>query len=52
MSGNILLKKGLVVAVILLFISVSVIPSTGTVVEKKFSMPTNYDGNTLSFVIG
>jgi len=33
------------VAVILLFIGMSVIPSTGTVVEKKFTMPT-YSGNT------
>ncbi len=47
MSGNILLKKGLVVAVILLFISVSVIPSTGTNTVKKSTIPTFYDGNTL-----
>jgi len=39
-------KKGFTFAVILLFISVSVIPSTGTVTEKKFSM-TFYDGDTL-----
>jgi len=47
MDKNSLVKKELVVAVILLFISVSVIPSTAAMVEKKFSMPTNYDGNTL-----
>jgi len=42
------IKKGVVVAVILLFVSVSVVPSTGTnVVEKKSTMPTFYDGNTL-----
>jgi len=40
-------KKGLVVAVIFLFISVSVISSTAIVVDKQFSMPTNYDGDTL-----
>lgn len=40
-------KKGLAVAIILLFISVSVIPSTATMVEKKSTMPTNYDGDTL-----
>ncbi|MBA7636880.1 hypothetical protein ES703_44508 [subsurface metagenome] len=47
MEGNNLIKKGVVVAVILLFISVSVIPSTGTTVVKKSTMPTFYDGNTL-----
>ena len=47
MEGNNLINKGVVVAVILLFISVSVIPSTGTIVEKKSTMPTFYDGNTL-----
>ena len=36
-------KKGLVVAVILLFISVSVIPSAGTVIDKKSTVPTNGD---------
>jgi len=41
------IKKGVVVAVTLLFISVSVIPSTGTVVEKKYIKPTFYDGKTL-----
>ena len=40
------IKKGVVVAVILLFIGMNVVPSTGTVVEKKFTMPTN-DGNIL-----
>ena len=40
------IKKGVVVAVILLFISVSVIPSTGTnIVEKSSAM--SFDGNTL-----
>ncbi|MCK5261179.1 MAG: right-handed parallel beta-helix repeat-containing protein, partial [Thermoplasmatales archaeon] len=38
--GNNLIKKGVVVAVILLFVSVSVIPSTGTTVVKKSTMPT------------
>ncbi|GAG78228.1 unnamed protein product, partial [marine sediment metagenome] len=46
MSGISLDKKGLVVAVILLFIGVSVVPSTGTVIEKK-STPIFYDGNIL-----
>jgi len=41
-----IVRKVLTVAVILLFIGVS-IPSTGTVVEKKFTMPTFYDGNIL-----
>jgi len=41
-----MMKKLLAVAVILLFISVSVIPSTGTVVEKKPTMST-LDGKTL-----
>ena len=47
MSRTSLIKKGLVAAVILLFISVSVIPSTATVVEKKSIMLTFYDGDTL-----
>jgi len=42
-----IVRKVLTVAVILLFIGMSVIPSTGTVVEKKSAMLTNYDGNTL-----
>ena len=42
-----IVRMALAVAIILLFIGVSVIPSTGTVVEKKSTMPTNYDGNTL-----
>lgn len=41
-----IIRKVLVIAVILLFIGMS-IPSTGTVVEKKSTMPTNYDGNIL-----
>lgn len=40
-------KKGLAVAIILFVIGMSVIPSTGTVVEKKSTMPTFYDGNIL-----
>ena len=47
MEGNNLIKKGVVVAVILLFISVSVVPSTGTVVEKKPTILTSFDGNIL-----
>ena len=48
MNKNSLDKKGLVVAAILLFISVSVIPSTATMVEKKSTMLTSfYDGDTL-----
>ena len=47
MGRNTLIKKGLVIAVILLFMGMSVVPSTGTVADKKFSMPTNYDGDTL-----
>jgi len=44
MSENSLIKKGLAVAVILLFLGMSVIPSTGTVIEKSI-LP--FDGNTL-----
>ena len=40
------IKKGVVVSVILLFISVSVIPSTGTTVEKKSTTPAS-SGDTL-----
>ena len=40
------IKKGVVVAVILLFVSVSVIPSTGTTVAEK-SSNVSFDGNTL-----
>ena len=47
MNGSSLNKKGLAVAIILFVIGMSVISSTGTVAEKKFSMPTNYDGDTL-----
>ncbi|MCK5260826.1 MAG: right-handed parallel beta-helix repeat-containing protein [Thermoplasmatales archaeon] len=46
MEGNNLIKKGVVVAVILLFISVSAIPSTGTNVVEK-SSTVSFDGNTL-----
>ncbi|UCF12800.1 MAG: right-handed parallel beta-helix repeat-containing protein, partial [Thermoplasmatales archaeon] len=41
------IKKSLAVVVILLFVSVSVIPSTGTIIEKKSTIPTFYDGNIL-----
>jgi len=41
MNKKILIKKGVVVAVILLFISVSVIPSTGTRDVKQITMPIN-----------
>ena len=41
-----MLKKGLAVTVILLFISVSVIPSTGTTDVKQFFSPAS-DGNML-----
>ncbi len=41
-----ILKKPLTVAIILLFISVSVIPSTGTTDVKQITIPTN-SGNTL-----
>jgi len=47
MNTNNLSKEILVATIILLFISVSVIPSTGTVVEGKFTMPSSYDRNTL-----
>ncbi len=40
------MKKGLVVAVFLLFFSVSVIPSTGTTDVKQITMLTT-SGNTL-----
>ena len=45
--NRICVKKTLAVIVILLFIGVSAVPSTGTVIDKKFTMPTFYDGNTL-----
>jgi len=46
MERNNLIKKGVVVAVILLFVSVSVIPTTGTnIVEKSSTM--SFDGNIL-----
>jgi len=41
-----IVKKGLAVAVILLFVSVSVIPSTGTTDVKQIAMPT-LNGDTL-----
>ena len=47
MEKNTLFRKGIAVVVILLFIGMSVIPSTGSLVEKKSTMPTFYDGNTL-----
>jgi len=40
-------RKGLAVAVILLFFSVSVIPSTGTTDVEKSTTSTFYEGNTL-----
>ena len=43
-------KKLLAVTIILLFISVSVIPSTGNIVEKEPTMSTNYDGNLSGYV--
>jgi len=46
MRKNNLIKKGLVVAVILLFFSVSVIPSTVTTEVKQITMPTA-KGDTL-----
>lgn len=48
MDKNSFGKKGLVVVVILLFISVSVVPSTAIIVEKKSTILTSfYDGDTL-----
>jgi len=41
MEGNNLIKKGVVVAVVLLFISVSVIPSTGNIVSFDDTTPPN-----------
>jgi parallel beta-helix repeat protein len=46
MERNNLIKKGVVVAVILLFVSVSVIPSTGTIIEQS-SRTLLYNGNIL-----
>jgi len=40
MHKNKLLRKGLVIAIIILFIGMSVFPSTGTIVLKKSIMPT------------
>jgi len=40
------IKKGLAVAVIFLFAGMSIIPSTGTTIVKKSTMPTS-NGNTL-----
>jgi len=47
MNKNSFGKKGLVSAVIFLFMGMSVISSTGTVVEKESTMPIFYDGDTL-----
>lgn len=47
MEKKTLLKKGTAFAVILLFMGMSVIPSTGTMIVKESTMPTFYDGNTL-----
>jgi len=46
MEKNNLIKKGVVVAIVLLFVSVSVIPSTGTNIVEK-SSNVSFDGNTL-----
>jgi len=46
MEGNNSIKKSIVLAVILLFVSVSVIPSTGTNAVEKTST-ASFDGNTL-----
>ena len=40
-------KKTLVLGIIVLFIGMSITPSTGITLEKKSSMLTSYDGNTL-----
>ncbi|UCF12789.1 MAG: right-handed parallel beta-helix repeat-containing protein [Thermoplasmatales archaeon] len=40
MERNNLIKEGVVVAVILLFVSASVIPSTGTIIVEKTSFPS------------
>ena len=42
-----MIKNILTMIIILLFMGMSVIPSTGTVVEKKSIMLTFYDGDTL-----
>ncbi|UCF12929.1 MAG: right-handed parallel beta-helix repeat-containing protein [Thermoplasmatales archaeon] len=45
MEHNTLIKKGVVVSIILLFVSVSVIPSTGTNIVEKTSFPSlNFNG--------
>jgi len=41
------IKKGIVVSVILLFVSVSVIPSTGTIDIEQITMPSSSGNNTL-----
>ncbi len=46
MEYNNLIKKGVVVSVILLFVSVSVLPSTGTIIEQS-SRTLLYNGNIL-----
>lgn len=44
MEGNNLIKKGVVAAVILLFVSVSVIPTTGTTIETTIGEQVVYIG--------
>jgi len=44
------IRPGLVVAVIFLFVGLSVIPSTGTTVVNNSSMTTFYDGSLLGYV--
>ena len=46
MERNNLIKKGVVISVILLFVSVSVVSSTGTTDVKQITVPT-LNGNTL-----
>ena len=48
MRKNNLIKKGLVFAVILLFFSVSIIPSTGTTDVKQITMPIGNEVNQYS----
>ena len=43
-------KKLSAFTIILLFVSVSVIPSTGNIVEKKPTVSTNYDGSLSGYV--
>ena len=50
MHNHNLLKKALAVGIIVLFIGMSVIPTTGSIVVKRSTIPTFYDGSLSGYV--